>query len=137
MNPRPKVHHLAVRVSDLARAEAFYGGVLGLAVVQRWSDAAGQPRAFWLQLEGGAFLAVERALQSGPRRADESPGWHCVALAIAPEERRAWGDRLASAGYPIEHETEYTVYVRDPDGNRIALSHHPHALRPAYPQTNS
>ena len=41
----PSIHHLAVVVRDLDRAEAFYGGVLGLAVERRWSDEAGAPRS--------------------------------------------------------------------------------------------
>jgi glyoxylase I family protein len=119
------VHHLAVLVSDLARAEAFYGGVLGLAVGQRWQDAAGAPRSVWLELGGGAVLALERAATSGPRRGEAAPGWHLAALAIAPAEREAWRARLAAAGHAVFHETDHTLYVRDPDGNVVALSHHP------------
>ncbi|HXX30163.1 MAG TPA: glyoxalase, partial [Myxococcaceae bacterium] len=28
-------------------------------------------------------------------------------------------------GVAVEHETRWTLYVRDPEGNRVALSHHP------------
>lgn len=120
------VHHLAVVVCDLARAEAFYAGVLGLPVVRRWTDDAGAPRSVWLDLGGGAFLAVERAGAAGPTRADEAPGWHCVALGIAPSEREAWRRRLAAGGVVVERESAYTMYARDPDGNLVALSHYPH-----------
>jgi catechol 2,3-dioxygenase-like lactoylglutathione lyase family enzyme len=48
--PRLAVHHLAVVVRDLERAEAFYAGVLGLPVAQRWADEAGAPRSVWLSL---------------------------------------------------------------------------------------
>lgn len=124
------VHHLAVLVRDLARAEAFYAGVLGLAVSKRWSDAEGRPRSVWLALRGGAFLALEKGTTEGPLRADGAPGWHCVALGIAVEEREMWRERLAAAGFEVERESEFTLYARDPDGNLVALSHHPTPANP-------
>ncbi|KYF78565.1 lactoylglutathione lyase [Sorangium cellulosum] len=125
--PSLSVHHLAVVVRDLERAEGFYAGVLGLPVVRRWTDEAGAPRSVWLELGGGAFLAVERAAAAGPTRADEAPGWHCVALGIGPSERAAWRRRLVEAGVAIERESAYSMYARDPEGNLVALSHYPHA----------
>src|SRR5262249_10762829 len=53
-----KVHHVAVIVADLGRAEAFYSATLGLPVLRRWADAQGAPRSVWLELDG-AFLALE------------------------------------------------------------------------------
>jgi glyoxylase I family protein len=124
------VHHLAVVAADLGRAERFYAGVLGLRVVRRWDDAAGAPRSIWLEL-GGAFLAVEKAGADGPVRADAAPGWHCVALAIAPEDRATWRARLAAEGIVVERESDHTLYVRDPDRNLVGLSHWPEPCAPA------
>ena len=122
--PPTAVHHLAVKVRDLDRAEAFYVGVLGLTLTRRHLDERGRPRAFWLAI-GSGFLAVERAERAEPTRADDTPGWHCIALAIPIEAREAWRARLAEKGFPVEHETAYTLYVRDPEGAVVALSHHP------------
>jgi catechol 2,3-dioxygenase-like lactoylglutathione lyase family enzyme len=122
-----RVHHLAVVVADLARAEAFWADVLGLPVVRRSSDDAGRPRSVWCSLGDGAFVALERASAGGPKRADAAPGHHCVALGIAPEERAAWRARLAAAGVSIERESDFTLYVRDPDDNLVGLSHWPAA----------
>ncbi len=119
------VHHLAVTVRDLARAERFYGGALGLAVQRRWDDEAGRPRSIWFSLGGGAFLAVERAAEGAPAKPAEAPSWHCVALSIPRSEREAWRARLAAAGAPVERETAYTLYTRDPEGNLVGLSHYP------------
>ncbi len=124
----PRLHHLAVVVRDLVRAERFYVEVLGMPVVRRWSDDAGAPRSVWVGLEGGAFLAIERAAVAEGARRDEAPGWHCVALAIAREERDALRARLSAAGHPIERASAYTLYVRDPDGNLVGLSHWPNAV---------
>jgi catechol 2,3-dioxygenase-like lactoylglutathione lyase family enzyme len=126
------VHHVAVLVRDLAAAEAFYGGLLGLPVLRRWpADPAagvGPDRSIWLDAGGGAFLALERAPDTGGdgRGTDRDlPGWHLVALRIAPSERAGWERRLAAAGVPVYRRTDYTVYVRDPEGNRVGLSHWP------------
>lgn len=130
-----RVHHLAVTVRDLARAEAFYAGVLGLPVERRWTDDAGAPRSVWLSLGEGAFLAVERApatIGDPPRVPPDGAaperggaGWHCVALAIPRGERDAWRSRLAAGGAPVERESPFTLYARDPEGNLVALSHYP------------
>jgi catechol 2,3-dioxygenase-like lactoylglutathione lyase family enzyme len=114
-----QVHHLAVVVSDLARAEAFYVGLLGLPVVKRWEQ-----RSIWVDLEG-AFLAIELAGASGPMRVDAAPGFHCLALGIAREARENWRAKLLAAGHPVERESAFTLYVRDPDGNLVGMSHYP------------
>lgn len=118
------VHHLAIVVADLERAERFWTSVLGLGVERRWDDDHGRPRSVWLSLATG-FLALERAGADGPRRPDDAPGLHCLSLSIAREERPAWEARLAAAGVPIERKSPYTLYVRDPDGTLVGLSHWP------------
>lgn len=124
------VHHVAVQVRDLARAEAFYVGVLGLPVARRWPAAEGGDRSVWLDAGAGAVLMLERAA-SDARPPAEDPfahlhaGWHVVALRIDPDTRQAWEARLLRADVQVAHRTAFTLYVRDPDGNRVALSHYP------------
>jgi hypothetical protein len=48
-----------------------------------------------------------------------------VALRIAPGERGAWERRLQAAGVPVVDRSRWTLYLQDPEGNRIGLSHHP------------
>jgi len=145
------IHHLALVVADLEAMERFYVDILGLPLVRRWNSADDtQQRAVWLALGHDAFLALERAdmtpSDSLPRAAvcrkaapssiktplTETPecfapnaGWHLVALSINPDDRDAWRHRLSSAGHPVERETDYTMYARDPERNFIALSHWP------------
>ena len=130
------VHHLAVCVTDLDRAEKFYGGALGLTVLRRFSDERGQPRSIWFALAHDAFLAVEKVARANPRGGDQ-PGWHCAALAISLAEREPWRARLAAAGHPVLRETSYTLYSRDPDGNLVALSHYPEGCPTAPSQEES
>ncbi len=111
---------------DLDGCERFYREVLGLPVLRRWPDASGGDRSVWLGLEGG-FLALERAAtppEPGPFH-DGRAGLHLLALRIPAAERAAWEARLAARGVAVAHRTRWTLYLRDPEGNRIGLSHHP------------
>lgn len=121
-------HHLAIQCSDLARAERFYREVLGLEVLQRWPRPEGGDRSVWLAV-GEGFLALERAEHApapSPWR-DGAAGLHLVALRVPRGERAAWEARLAARGVEIVHRTRWTLYVRDPEGNRVGLSHWPDA----------
>jgi catechol 2,3-dioxygenase-like lactoylglutathione lyase family enzyme len=127
------VHHVAVIVRALSEVEAFYREVLMLPVLRRWpADPAGAPggpeRSVWLDAGGGVFLALERAVagDAGAAPNDQDLGFQMVALRIAASERGAWEQRLASAGVAVYRRTSYTLYVRDPEGNRVGLSHWPH-----------
>lgn len=120
-------HHLAIQVRHLERTTGFYRDVLGLPELQRHHRADGSLRSVWVGLPGGGFLALEEVGGEplpGPFRS-EQPGLFLLALRISPSERSRAVEALARAGHPLEHETRWTVYVRDPEGNRLALSHHP------------
>ncbi|HYG66743.1 MAG TPA: VOC family protein [Anaeromyxobacteraceae bacterium] len=129
-------HHLAIQCADLAACERFYRDVLGLPVLKRWPRDDGTDRSVWLALGDGAappFLALERAAAPAAPApfVDGRAGLHLLALAIPAAERGLWEARLARAGVPIVHRTAYTLYVQDPEGNRIGLSHHPVPAEPA------
>ena len=124
--PALALHHVAIQCHDLDRCERFYRDVLGLPVLRRWPREGGGDRSVWLALDGG-FLALERAdhpPEDLPWR-DGRPGLHLVALRIGAGERVGWEDRLRAHDVPVVHRTRWTLYVRDPEGNRIGLSHHP------------
>lgn len=120
------LHHVAIKASDPDRVAAFYRDVLGLAEVARHALPGGGTRSVWLEC-GGAILMVERSMagtaSAAPAEfAQDPPGVHLVALRIDAGQRDAWRQRLAAAGRPVVHETEWTLYTQDPEGNRIGLS---------------
>ena len=121
------LHHLAIQCADLGACERFYREVLGLEVLRRWPREGGGDRSVWLAV-GDGFLALERADEPAPDLPwrDGRAGLHLVALRIAPGERHRWESRLAELGVPVVHRTRWTIYVRDPEGNRVGLSHHPY-----------
>jgi catechol 2,3-dioxygenase-like lactoylglutathione lyase family enzyme len=103
-----RIHHVALRTRDLARLERFYASVLGLRVVRR-DDARG---SVWLDADG-TVLMLERAGADEP----EVPTGTMELVAFAVDDKETWRDRVA-----VEAETEHTLYFRDPDGRRVAIS---------------
>jgi glyoxylase I family protein len=121
----PRVHHLAVLVRDLSRAEAFYGGVLG-------PPSQGAPRG------------RGRARAPSGWRSKESPFWRSSVLVRAqpPAATRsragtAWPSRSSRASVrrgesaSEEEDTPWSASPPTPstyaipDGTLVALSHHP------------
>jgi glyoxylase I family protein len=115
-----RVHHLAFRTADLARLERFYVEALGLAVLRR--DAA---RSIWLDA-GGAIVMLELRDEGEPEL--DAASREMVAFAVEPIARSACMARLSRAGVALEAATDFTLYVRDPDGRRIGLSSFPAKL---------
>ena len=106
-----RIHHIALRVRDLEAAREFYCGLLGLKEMKR--DGS---RSVWLRA-GDAVLMLERTLRgTGP---DAGSGH---VLALAAEDLELWEEKLAPAGVSIDDRTPHTLFVRDPDGHRVALS---------------
>jgi catechol 2,3-dioxygenase-like lactoylglutathione lyase family enzyme len=108
-----RVHHLALRAPDPARTAAFYEAVIGLRVL-RPIDARG---SVWLDASG-TVLMIERAEPGEPPLPEDGK----ELLAFAVDDQAAWRLRLGAAGVAIEAETPYTLYFRDPDGRRVAVS---------------
>jgi len=122
--PGPRLHHLALGARDVERVAAFYRDLLGLRELARHCTPRGDLRAVWLDL-GGAVLMIERS-HARPRRV-VGVGAGAFLLAVAADTRRrdAMERSLAAAGVAVEERTEHTIYFRDPEGNRAAVSSYP------------
>ena len=121
-----RFHHLACGTQDVERLARFYTDVLGLSEMARHFDSDGRVRSIWLDL-GGGLLMIERARSSREPVEGVASGFFLLALRVSPAERERLEQRLIRAGAAIESRTEYSSYCRDPDGNRLALSHYPEA----------
>ncbi len=111
-----RVHHLAFRTRDLTRLERFYTDALGLSVARRDGE-----RSVWLRA-GGTILMLEVAEGEEP---EISPGAKdLVAFGIEAADIDRWRRVLEANAIPVEGETAFTLYFRDPDGRRIGLSHY-------------
>jgi catechol 2,3-dioxygenase-like lactoylglutathione lyase family enzyme len=108
-----RIHHVALRSHDVARLGAFYEGALGLRVLQR-DEARG---SVWLDA-AGTVLMLEPADATEP----VIPAGSQELLAFAVDDKEAWRGRIA-----VEAETAHTLYFRDPDGRRLAVSSYPFA----------
>ena len=126
------VHHIAVQVRDLDRSRSFYVDVLGMTETRRqphavWVEAAAQPGGVQTGGASSVIVMLEKCdATDGPQPwASARQGLHLLALTIDVADRDAWKKRLLAAGAPLEKESGFTLYTRDPDGTRIGLSHHP------------
>jgi len=123
------LHHVAIKAGDVEKTAAFYRDVLGLAAIDRHLDDGGALRSIWLRAKD-VIVMIERSAEGTEPLSErgftsDPPGLHLVAFAIAPADRGAWRARLEAAGHPIVHETRYTIYVLDPEKNRVGLSSYP------------
>lgn len=116
--------HVVVRVTDLARAERFYAGVLGLQICARL-DQNGFRMSFF-SLGNHHDFAIMEVSGEGSTRAESDVGLHHVAFNIGttlPELREAKAklDVAGIATTPIDHEVTKSLYLADPDGNGVEL----------------
>jgi len=108
------VYEVAIKVSDLARAEAFYCGTLGLEVGLR--DA----KRPWVFLRAGAGMVVLQQ-QPGPIPKQHfafTASEEAIVRAVDSLERAG----VATAG-PMVHDwiPAVSLYFADPDGHDLEL----------------
>jgi catechol 2,3-dioxygenase len=123
VHPETDVGHVHLHVSDLAQAEAFYHGLLGLDVTQR-----GYPGALFLSA-GGYHHHLGLNVWAGvgaPPPPPDAAGLKSFALQLP--DQQAWHTLLArveQVGVEVEDEAHYTrgtgFLIRDPAGNGVEL----------------
>ncbi len=118
--PVTGVSELVLEVQDLERSEAFYAGLLGLPVVERWAER----EAFWVMAGDRTRIGLWRpqvGLEGG------RGGVHVhFAMQIAEADFDAAVERLRAAGEPVPvHAFGAThgraAYLTDPDGHVVEL----------------
>jgi ureidoacrylate peracid hydrolase len=111
--PPPGLHHLLLQTSDLAAAERFFLDFLGFTIRKREQFTDGRPLTVTNQ---GLGLTTGAPGQPGA----------VEHVAFRWSNIRAVADRARDAGIEILKEVGpgpygLTVYLADPDGNRIEL----------------
>ena len=118
--PVTGVSELVLEVQDLERSEAFYAGLLGLPVVERWQER----EAIWVMAGDRTRIGLWRP-QIGLEGSRGGVHVH-FAMHIAEADYEAALERLRAAGEPMpEHAFGTThgraAYATDPDGHVVEL----------------
>ena len=121
--PSVPIGHVHLRVADLERALAFYCGVLGFELTQRYGSQA----AFVYSGGYHHHIGLNTWVSAGgkPPPPASTGLYH---LAILYPTRASLADslrRVLSAGIGLEgasdHGVSEALYLRDPDGNGVEL----------------
>ena len=123
IDPGVRIGHVHLKVADLERALAFYCGVLGFELMQRYGAQAAFVSA------GGYHHHIGLNTWESKGGSPPPPGttglYH---VAILYPTRAALADalyRLAEAGIPLQgasdHGVSEALYLSDPDGNGLEL----------------
>ena len=123
LSPAVRIGHVHLKVADLERSLAFYCGVLGFELTQRFGAQA----AF---ISAGGYhhhigLNTWESLGGGPPPPGSTGLYH---TAILYPDRPALADalsRVLRAGITLEgaadHGVSEALYLRDPDQNGVEL----------------
>ena len=123
VHPETRVGHIHLKVADLDRAIAFYAGVLGFEVQQKFGTQA----AF---LSAGGYHHHIGLNTWESRGGTQPPPGHTglYHTAFLYPDRASLGDalrRIVSAGIRLDgaadHGVSEAIYLRDPDGNGVEL----------------
>ena len=121
------LRHVALNARDLEAMTRFYRDLLGFEI--EW-----QPDPDNVYLTSGADnLALHRAPvpSNGPAASTNQALDHLGVIVRSPDEVDRWASFLESRGVEIaakpktHRDGARSCYVRDPDGNRVQIIHHP------------
>lgn len=118
-----RVGHVHLKVADLDRAIAFYSGVLGFEVTQRYG-----PQAAFLSA-GGYHHHIGLNTWESAGATPPPPGhtglYHTAFLFPDRQSLAQVLSRVIAAGIPIDgaadHGVSEAIYIRDPDQNGVEL----------------
>jgi catechol 2,3-dioxygenase len=118
-----RIGHVHLKVADLDRALAFYSGILGFEIMQRYGDGA-------VFLSAGGYhhhigLNTWQSKGGKPPAPGTTGLFHTAILYPDRAALAAVLKRLVEAGYPLDgasdHGVSEALYLTDPDGNGVEL----------------
>jgi methylmalonyl-CoA/ethylmalonyl-CoA epimerase len=111
-----QIGQIALPVSDVDRAEAFYGGVLGLRKLYRFGDLT------FFDCAGVRLLLDKATDMEGVKRG--CIYFRCADIALAVAELKQRGLSFDSTPHLIAKMDDHDLWMaffRDPDGHTLAL----------------
>ena len=113
--------HTCFVVRDLAAAEAFYRGKLGLQHAFDFINDSGERFGAYLHVGGRSFLEL---FQGQPEAPSQSSSFRHICLEV--EDLEAAVAKLRGQGLEVPDpalgsDNTWQVWLSDPDGNRIEL----------------
>ena len=114
-----KIHHVAMKVSNVKQAAMFYQEFVGLPFIS-YQYRNEELYSAWLKFDG-AILMLEKA--NSPVQPDQNN--NVLALKVDVSNRVKLLQKCFEHNIVIEKESEYSFYFSDPDGNNLAFSHYP------------
>jgi catechol 2,3-dioxygenase len=123
IHPGVRIGHVHLKVADLDRAVAFYSGVLGFEITQRF----GRHAAFLAAGEYHHHIGLNTWESAGgsPPPPGSTGLYHHAILYPTRAELAAALRRLLEAGIPLDgaadHGVSEALYLRDPDQNGVEL----------------
>ena len=120
-----RLFHIALLVRDLDRAEAFYGGLLGLPKLPRSLTYSGA----WYSLGDAQIhlMVTDAPLPLADHRSNHPKWGRRPHLALAISDLDAAIAQLEAADCPLQMSASgrRALFVQDPDGNVIELTERP------------
>ncbi|MFN3694127.1 MAG: VOC family protein [Ignavibacterium sp.] len=123
INPKVKIGHIHLTVSNLDKALSFYRDLLGFQVTARFGTSA-------VFLSSGGYhhhIALNTwAGENAPQPPKGTTGlYHFAILYPSRKELAQAFKKIWEEKYPIEgasdHGVSESVYLKDPDGNGVEL----------------
>ena len=118
-----RIGHSHLKVSNLDKALAFYGDILGFQVIQKYGDAA-------VFLSAGGYhhhigLNTWYSKDAPPAPQKGCGLFHTAILYSTRKELAMALKQVLEANYPItgasDHGVSEAIYMNDPDGNGVEL----------------
>lgn len=128
----PRIEHVAVWTTDVARLGNFYARYFGAAVGAPYRNPARGFESRFLEFDDGARLELMRSERLSLVTAEpgsERHGLTHIAISVGSEARvDELAGQLRADGYPIldgprrTGDGYYEAVVLDPDGNRVEIT---------------
>jgi catechol 2,3-dioxygenase len=118
-----RIGHIHLKVSDIDKSLAFYQGLLGFEIMQRYGSSA-------VFISAGGYhhhigLNTWHSKDAPPAPVKSTGLYHTAIVYPLRKDLAAILKRLSDAGYPLsgaaDHGVSEAIYLNDPDGNGVEL----------------